>query len=153
MIVETGRLSELAGKVTMVDGGFDPIHPGHVAYFREAAALGNPVLCNVSGDGWVGRKHAPLLRQDERVQVLDAIRFLDYVHASQASTAEVLRLLRPAAYAKGADWRDRLPDEEREVCDRHGIRLVFLDTVVASSTGILRRYRDADGGTDERPGG
>ena len=152
VIVATHDLGALAGRVTMVDGGFDPIHAGHVAYFRAAAELGDPVLCNVSGDDWVGRKHPPLLRQGERVQVLDAIRFLDYVHASRVATAEVLERLRPRAYAKGADWRDRLPEAELEACERHGIRIVFLETMLGSSTEILRRYRAGDGRRLPPPG-
>jgi cytidyltransferase-like protein len=140
VIVETSELGRLAGEVVMVSGGFDPLHPGHIAYFREAAALGVPVLCNVSSDAWVARKHPPLLTQAERVQVIDAIRFVDYTHAEQTSTVEVLAQLRPRYFAKGADWQGRLPEEEAAVCAEHGIEVVFLDTVVDSSTEVLRRY-------------
>ena len=75
----------------MVDGGFDPLHAGHVAYFRAAAELGVPVLCNVSGDHYVATKHAPLLPEDERAAVIAAIRYVDHVHVSQTTTEEVLR--------------------------------------------------------------
>ena len=61
MIVATDELHQHRGAVTMVDGGFDPLHPGHIAYFRAAEALGLPVLCNISADEWVARKHRPLL--------------------------------------------------------------------------------------------
>jgi glycerol-3-phosphate cytidylyltransferase-like family protein len=141
VIVRTDQLSSLAGTVTMVDGGFDPLHPGHIAYFKAAADLGLPVLCNVASDEWVARKHAPLLTQAERGVVLDAIRWLDHVHLSATTTAEVLRALGPRSYAKGEDWRDRLPDEETRVCAELGIEVVFLDTVSDSSTAILERYR------------
>ena len=124
----------------MVDGGFDPIHPGHVEYLREASALGAPVLCNVSSDAWVSRKHPPLLALEERAAVIDAIRYVDYTHLSSGTTAEVLRLLRPRFYVKGADWRDRLPAEEVELCALQGTEVVFLDTILDSSTDILRRY-------------
>jgi glycerol-3-phosphate cytidylyltransferase-like family protein len=40
MIVATEQLGAHRGRVAMVDGGFDPLHGGHVAYFREAARLG-----------------------------------------------------------------------------------------------------------------
>ena len=76
----------------MVSGGFDPLHPGHLAYFRAAAALGAPLLVNVSHDEWVGRKHVPLLTQAERIQVIDALEMVDYVHAEQGPTFEVLAL-------------------------------------------------------------
>lgn len=124
----------------MVDGGFDPLHPGHVAYFRAAAELGLPVLCNVSSDDWVGRKHAPLLPQADRAQVIDAIRYVDLVHLAAGTTAEVLAALEPRYYAKGADWRGRLPEEEQALCAARGIEIVYLDTVLDSSSAILARY-------------
>lgn len=145
MIVRTEELDRLAGLVTMVDGGFDPLHAGHVAYLRAAAELGRPVLCNVSGDGWVARKHRPLLSHAERCQVVDAIRYVAYTHPSELPTADVLRLVRPAVYAKGADWRGRLPADELAICREHGIELVFLETVLGSSTEILRRYEERAG--------
>ncbi len=140
MIIAFDQLQGLRGTVGMVDGGFDPLHAGHVAYLREAAALGVPVLCNLAPDEWVARKHPPLLPQAERAQLIDAIRFVDYTHAEEAMTAEVLALLRPRYFAKGADWRDRLPEDERVVCAENGIEIVFLDTVLDSSTDVLQRY-------------
>jgi glycerol-3-phosphate cytidylyltransferase-like family protein len=141
MIVEAAELGRLAGQVAMVSGGFDPLHPGHVAYFREAAGLGVPVFCNVSSDEWVGRKHPPLLTQAERVQVIDAIRFVSYTHAEQTTTEEVLTRLRPRYFAKGADWWGRLPESELAACEEHGVEIVFLDTVLDSSTDVLERFR------------
>jgi bifunctional ADP-heptose synthase (sugar kinase/adenylyltransferase) len=143
MIIETAELPRLRGQVTMVDGGFDPIHAGHVAYFRAASELGLPVFCNVSGDSWVSRKHRPLLPHTERAEVIDAIRFVDWTHCSTLPTVDVLVAARPRFYAKGADWRDRLPAAEKETCEELGIEVVFLDTVRNSSTEILRRYDEA----------
>lgn len=142
MIVRTHELAGLRAGVVMVDGGFDPIHPGHVAYLREAAGIGPPVLCNVSPNDWIERKHPPLLTQDERVAVIDAIRYVEYTHPASTTTVEVLQLLSPSHYAKGADWRGRLPPDEIETCDRLGIQIVFLDTVIQSSSAILRRFKE-----------
>jgi cytidyltransferase-like protein len=140
MIVATEELASLRGVVAMVDGGFDPLHAGHVAYLREAAALSAPVLCNLAPDTWVAAKHPPLLAQRERAEVVDAIRYVDYTHLASGSTEDVLRELRPRYYVKGADWRDRLPAEQLEICAAHGVDVVYLDTVVNSSTAILERY-------------
>ena len=140
MIVASEKLGELSGRVAMVDGGFDPLHAGHIAYFREAATLGAPVLCNLASDAYVAAKHRPLLSQDERATLIDAIRYIDYVHPSQTTTEAVLRMLRPRFYVKGEDWRERLPDEERSICEEFGVELVFLDTVRNSSTRILEEY-------------
>ena len=143
MIVTTDELPRYGGEVAMIDGGFDPLHAGHIEYMRAAAALGAPVLCNVSSDEWVARKHAPLLPQRDRVKVIDAIRYVDYTHASSISTVAVLRALRPRFYVKGADWGGRLPNEEVAACEQLGIEPVFLDTVLDSSTRILEDYASA----------
>lgn len=123
----------------MVDGGFDPLHAGHVRYFEEAAKLGVPVLCNLTGDAYVSRKHRVLLPQDERARVIDALKPIAFVHISEGSTASVLKALQPQYYVKGKDWEGRLPAEEVAVCQEHGIEIVYLDTVTDSST---RRVRD-----------
>jgi D-beta-D-heptose 7-phosphate kinase/D-beta-D-heptose 1-phosphate adenosyltransferase len=143
MIVATDDLRRYRGEVAMIDGGFDPLHAGHIQYMREAAGLGAPVLCNVSSDEWVVRKHAPLLPQHDRVVVIDAIRFVDYTHPSRWETVDVLRELGPRFYVKGADWRGRLPDDELAVCAKQGTEIVYLDTVLNSSTEVLRNYVNA----------
>ena len=48
-------------------------------------------------------------------------------------------------FAKGADWEGRLPPEELDACREAGTEIVFLDTVVDSSTDVLRRFRDRGG--------
>ncbi len=149
MIVPTEQLERHAGTVAMVDGGFDPLHGGHIAYFRAAAELGAPVLCNLASDDYVARKHPPLLPQADRAAVIDAIRWIDFVHLSTTTTAGVLELLRPRYYVKGADWEGRLPPEEARLCAEHGIEVVYLDTVLDSSSAILERYAREKG----EPGG
>ena len=130
----------------MVDGGFDPLHPGHMHYFSAAAALGLPVLCNVAPDDWVSRKHRPLLSQAERGALIDAVRWIAFVHLSSVPTVDVIRELRPRYYAKGVDWRGRLPDDETRICRDVGTEVVFLDTVTHSSSDILERYERHDEG-------
>jgi bifunctional ADP-heptose synthase (sugar kinase/adenylyltransferase) len=142
VIVATEQLATLAGRVAMVDGGFDPIHDGHVRHFAAAAALGAPVLCNLSPDSWVAGKHVPLLSQEQRAAIIDAFRHIAYVHLASEATVDVLRALRPRFYVKGDDWRGRLPGDEVAVCDEVGIEVVYLDTVVNSSTRILAGYLD-----------
>ena len=143
MIVTAEQLKPFRGRLTMVSGGFDPLHAGHIEYFREAAVLGLPVLCNISPDELVMRKHPPLLLHAERAQVIDAVRYVDLTHPSTSATTVDLEQIRPRYFVKGADWRGRLPREEVEACARHGIEIVYLDTVLRSSSEILRRFADS----------
>ena len=140
MIVSFDELEGLRGTVGMVDGAFDPLHRGHVEYFRAAAALGAPILCNVASDSYVRTKHPPLLSEDDRAAVVDAIRHIAYVHLNRFDTETVLRQLRPRYYIKGLDWQGRLPPQQITICADHGIEIVYLDTVLDSSSRILRNY-------------
>jgi cytidyltransferase-like protein len=140
MIVAFDDLPRHRGAVAMVDGAFDPLHAGHIDYFRQAAALGLPVLCNVAPDAYVRTKHEPLLPGPERAAIIDAIRYVDFTHLSDTDTETVLRRLQPAYYVKGKDWEGRLPEAQLAICREHGIRIVYLDTVRDSSSRILDTY-------------
>ena len=122
----------------MVDGGFDPLHMGHVLYFRQARATGLPVLCSVSPDAYVSTKHRVLLPQQIRCGLIDEFKCIDYVHPASRSTAAMLEAVRPRIYVKGDDWKGRLPAEEVEICRRHGVEILFTETVVDSSSQRLR---------------
>jgi cytidyltransferase-like protein len=141
VILTFEELPEYRGRVAMVDGAFDPLHHGHIEYFKAARELGAPVLCNVASDRYVRTKHRPLLTETQRAKIIDAIRYIDYVHIYQIDTETVLRQLRPRFYVKGSDWRARaLPPEQDVICREHGIEIVYLDTVLDSSTRLLRNY-------------
>jgi cytidyltransferase-like protein len=140
VILDFADLSRYRGAVAMVDGAFDPLHKGHIEYFRAAAALGLPLLCNVASDRYVRTKHPPLLPEQHRAAVIDAIRYIDFTHVNLHDTETVLRELRPRYYVKGADWRDRLPPEQVRICAEHGIGIVYLDTVLDSSSRLLSEF-------------
>jgi cytidyltransferase-like protein len=140
MIVRFEDLHTLRGQVGMVDGGFDPLHRGHIEYFRAAAQLGVPVLCNLASDRYVSTKHPVFLPEDQRAAIIDAIRYIDYTHVNPHDTETALRELQPKYYIKGADWRGKLPAEQIEICRTHRIEIVYLETVLDSSSRILRDY-------------
>jgi glycerol-3-phosphate cytidylyltransferase-like family protein len=145
MILATEQLREYVGQLVMVDGSFDPIHDGHIGYFRAASQFGLPVICNVASDSWTVSKHPVLLTQNQRGIVLDSIRYLSFVHLSQVSTKDVLRLLQPKKYVKGNDWiaRGGVPTEEQQLCDELGIEVKYLETVTNSSSKLLADWAAA----------
>jgi cytidyltransferase-like protein len=141
VIIEFAQLKEYSGRVAMVDGAFDPLHRGHIEYFRAAAVrLEVPLLCNVASDRYVRTKHPPLLPEDQRAAVVDAIRYITYTHINRHDTETILRELRPRYYVKGKDWTGRLPADQVTICRDHGIEIVYLDTVLDSSSRLLRDY-------------
>jgi cytidyltransferase-like protein len=143
VILSFEDLKKYRKQVAMVDGAFDPLHRGHIEYFRAAAErLDVPLLCNVASDRYVRSKHPPLLPEDHRAAVVDAIRFISYTHVNQFDTETILRELQPKYYVKGKDWDGRLPPEQVRICAEYGIGVVYLDTVVDSSSRILKSYTE-----------
>lgn len=141
MIVFFEQLAQYRGRVAMVDGAFDPLHRGHIEYFRAAAtAVDVPLLCNVASDQYVSTKHPPLLPEDQRAAIVDAIRYISYTHVNRFDTETILRELRPRYYVKGKDWEGRLPPDQLRICAETGIGVVYLDTVLDSSTRILEQF-------------
>ena len=43
-------------KIVLVTGGFDPLHSGHIEYFKAAKQLGNLLIVGINSDDWLARK-------------------------------------------------------------------------------------------------
>jgi cytidyltransferase-like protein len=141
LIVSFEQLKDYRQKVAMVDGAFDPLHRGHIEYFRAAVQqLDVPLLCNLASDRYVRTKHPPLLPEDQRAAVVDAIRYISYTHVNQFDTETILRELQPKYYVKGRDWEGQLPPDQVRICAEYAIGVVYLDTVIDSSSRILKSY-------------
>mmetsp|Transcript_3714 Transcript_3714/g.7711 ORF Transcript_3714/g.7711 Transcript_3714/m.7711 type:complete len:453 (+) Transcript_3714:34-1392(+) len=78
-----GCLPITAGKkIVYVDGGWDMFHAGHVAFLREAAALGDYLLVGVHNDAVVNRHRGsnfPIMNLNERVLSVLSCRFCNDV--------------------------------------------------------------------------
>lgn len=142
MIVAPDALAALPPGLVLVAGCFDPLHAGHLAYFEQARTFG-PLCCAVASDAYI-RTHKgrpPLLPQATRMALCDAL--CDFVIAQDESgEAGALEDLRPAHYAKGADWLHQIPEATLQACEQFGIPAVFLDAPVKdSSTARLHAYQ------------
>lgn len=67
-------------KITLVTGGFDPLHSGHIAYFRAAKELGDILVVGVNSDAWLTRKKGrPFMPWIERMRIIKELKIVDYV--------------------------------------------------------------------------
>lgn len=67
-------------KIVLVTGGFDPLHSGHIAYFKAAKALGDILVVGVNSDAWLTRKKgAPFMNHKERCEIVRNIVGVDFV--------------------------------------------------------------------------
>ena len=66
-------------KVRLVTGGFDPIHSGHISYFKRAKDLSNYLVVGLNTEEWLTRKKGQYFQSwKERAEI---IRHLDMVDA------------------------------------------------------------------------
>ena len=64
--------------IVVVTGGFDPLHSGHIAYFKEAKKLGNKLIVGINSDAWLTKKKgSPFLPFNERLEIVSNIDVVD----------------------------------------------------------------------------
>lgn len=126
-----------------VSGYFNPLHKGHIRYFKEARALGNYLIVIVNTDEQVKLKGSkPFMDQEERLEIVSAIKYVDKAVLSidkDKSVVETLKLVKPHIFAKGGDRTiDNIP--EKKICDKLGIKIVEMvgGMKIQSSSGLLK---------------
>ena len=64
-------------KIIIVSGGFDPIHSGHIAYFKSAKELGDKLIVALNSDEWLinkkGKFFMPFLERKAIVENLSCV--------------------------------------------------------------------------------
>jgi len=67
-------------KIVLVTGGFDPLHSGHIEYFKAAAKLGDTLLVGVNSDEWLQRKKgAAFMPWAERAEIIRNLKMVSGV--------------------------------------------------------------------------
>lgn len=67
-------------RIVLVTGGFDPLHSGHIAYFKAAKELGDILIVGLNSDAWLTRKKgSPFMSGHERVQIVENLKMVDSV--------------------------------------------------------------------------
>jgi cytidyltransferase-like protein len=133
-------------RVVVASGYFDPIHKGHVRYLRGAKRLGDRLVAVVNNDWQVGlKKGLPFMPQDDRLEIVSALGFVDLAVLSSDYDRAVdvtLSLLNPDVFANGGDVGSEADCREAETCRRLNIRMAFGvggTEKVASSSDLIRR--------------
>ncbi len=106
-LVTTAR--QRGQKVVMTNGCFDILHAGHVAYLKEARALGDRLIVAVNSDDSTRRlkgENRPVNRLADRMTVLAALEAVDWVVPFEEDTPErlICRVL-PDVLVKGGDYK------------------------------------------------
>jgi rfaE bifunctional protein nucleotidyltransferase chain/domain len=109
-LVRVARVRAEGGTVVFTNGVFDLLHPGHVRYLQQARSLGSALFVGVNSDRSVRDikgPDRPITPEDERAEVLAALKCVDGVVVFDESTPHALiAALQPDVLVKGADWAE-----------------------------------------------
>jgi FAD synthetase len=86
----------------LATGTFDILHPGHILYLNKAKELGDELFVIISRDSMVQHKRKPILPEQQRLQVVQALAMVDHAElGSERDIFEPLALIKPDIIALG----------------------------------------------------
>ncbi len=135
-----GALKRDGKKIVFTNGCFDILHVGHIRYLSKARKLGDVLVVGLNTDRSVRiikGENRPIVCENERAEVLSALKVVDYVVLFNEPDPETLiKALKPSILVKGADW----PEDKiigGDVVKRSGGRVVRIPLVPGSSSTNL----------------
>lgn len=137
-------------KIVLVTGGFDPLHSGHIEYFKEAKKLGDQLMVGVNSDEWLVRKKGkafmPFRERSIIVSCIDCVDAAYIFDDSDGSAIDFIKSMKrdypndEIIFANGGDrTKDNIPEMSVE-----GVEFVFGvggENKMNSSSWILQEWK------------
>ncbi len=136
--------------IVLANGCFDLIHVGHIRYLKEAKKRGDILVLALNSDASIRNlkgEGRPLLDENERVNIMSSMSFVDYITVFEETTVEkVLLTLKPDIHAKGSDYTEETVPEKETVRSYGGGIAITGGPKVRSTSElidlIIRRMKD-----------
>ena len=135
-------------KGIIVSGYFNPIHKGHIEYFKQAKALADELFVIVNNDSQrILKGSKEFQKEQERIFIVSNIKSVDHCILSIDKDRTVIKTIEKISqdfakeydlnFANGGDQNNNtIP--ERPICDQMGISLIDgLGDKIQSSSWLL----------------
>jgi cytidyltransferase-like protein len=130
--------------IACVSGYFDPIHIGHIEYFKLAKQNADKLMVIVNNDEQaILKKGRAFMPADERIKIIQELKCVDFVVKSVDLDRTVCKTLsvaspRPTFFCNGGDQNNNsIP--EAAICLELGIELVDgLGDKIQSSSWLIK---------------
>ena len=149
---ELERVRRSGGKVVFTNGCFDLLHRGHLFLLREARKLGDMLVVGLNSDASARRvkgSDRPVMLEEDRVELLEALPCVDHVVVFDEDTPEALiRHIEPDLHVKGGDHAgDRLAEES--AVEEVGGEVIVLPLLPGrSASATIEHIRSSPGDTE-----
>lgn len=142
-VAAVARLKAEGQRVVMTNGCFDLLHPGHVTYLSQAAALADVLIVAVNEDASVTRlkgSDRPINGIESRMSVLAGLRSVSYVVPfSEDTPGRLIEAISPDVLVKGGDYAINEIAGHEHVLESGG-EVIILEFVEGfSTTATIKR--------------
>lgn len=138
-------LKKRGKRIVFTNGCFDILHAGHIRYLKKAKKYGDVLIVAVNSDSSVRKikgRGRPVFKQRERVEILEALGFVDYVVLfNELTPAKIIKYLKPNILIKGADYRIRDIVGSDFVRKNGGVVKTIPLVKGKSTSGIIRKIK------------
>jgi D-beta-D-heptose 7-phosphate kinase/D-beta-D-heptose 1-phosphate adenosyltransferase len=138
--------------VVVVSGYFNPLHRGHIEYFKLAKQYAGKdglvyVIVNSDNQSLLKKKFS-FIPEEDRLEIIKAIKYVDYAMISIDTDRTVCKSIewlcnnkkKPTHFANGGDVNVNNKCPEEQVCVMYGINLLYgLGDKIQSSSWILEK--------------
>ena len=126
--------------IVAVSGYFDPLHVGHLEYFKLAKQLGHKLYVIVNNDVQaVLKKQTSFMNENDRLEIIKSLSIVDNAILSidqDKSVSKTLEKIKPNIFGNGGDQIKGSILEE-DTCIRNNIKIVDqLGKKIRSSSEI-----------------
>ena len=138
-------------ELTLVTGGFDPIHRGHIEYFKEASKLSQCLVIGLNSDTWlIDKKKQAFQDWDERCNIIKHLNMvsmvIDWDDSDKTACGAIEKCLTIADRVIFANGGDRINGNTPELdAYANNNRVTFRwgvggDYKINSSSWLLNNY-------------
>ena len=100
-----------SGKIGIIAGNFDVIHPGYIKMFKECKDNCDVFVVLLHSDPSIERPHKlkPILTTDERIEILSSIKYIDdvLVYTYEKELLELIEGVNPDVRFLGDDYKGK----------------------------------------------
>ena len=152
MLVKRSELDNLIKKlrsegktIVTTNGCFDILHVGHVRYLEKTKSFADVLIVALNSDKSVRNikgEGRPVNNENDRAEVLSALRSVDYVVLfDEDSPLDLLLQIKPDVHTKGADYTVETLPEAKGIMENGG-RIEFITFVEGkSTTSIIEKMK------------